>query len=238
MDNAAKRMKKRHWLIWSLAVALAFGVGLATSQAKRGGNVRDEGESLLPAAGDRQDGSGRAAATDFAGEARPFRGPADAPVTVVEFTDYQCPFCTRHFQQTYPKLLQEYGDRIKYVVRNFPLIQIHGDAAKAAEAAECAFDQGRFWEYHDRLFENNAALDGKSLKRYAEDLGLNAPRFNQCLDSGKKSRIVALDLEDGRRYGIRGTPTFFINGRILVGAQPYEVFSYHIDTALQEALAE
>ncbi len=231
-----KRMKKRFWYLSSLGVALALGLGWATIQAKRDRDASVGGDSPVPAAGPRHDQSARAPVYDFAGSARPFRGSEDALVTVVEFTDYQCPFCTRHFQQTYPRLIQEYGGRIKYVVRNFPLVQIHRDAAKAAEGAECAFDQGRFWEYHDRLFANNTALDFKSLKRYAEAVGLDTLRFNECLDSGKKSRVVELDMEDGRRFGVRGTPTFFINGRILIGAQPFEIFRYYIDAALLQEI--
>ncbi len=204
----------------------------------RGGALRDEADTSAPVGDRQEDRSARAVAASIAGEARPYRGPADAPVTIVEFTDYQCPFCTRHYQQTYPLLLEEYGDRVKYIVRNFPIVQNHPHAMKAAEAAECAFDQGKFWDYHDRLFENNTALNSKNLRRYAEDVGLDTLRFNECLGSGRKSQIVARDLEDGSRNGVRGTPTFFINGEVLIGAQPYEVFRYYIETALREALAE
>ncbi|NIW36059.1 MAG: thioredoxin domain-containing protein [Gemmatimonadetes bacterium] len=220
-------------MLWGgLALALALVVSLAASESQRGTDRRDEG-----ARGEVDAESARMAGVSSLG-ARPSRGPADASVTVVEFTDYQCPFCTRHFEQTYPLLMQQYGDRIRYAVRNFPLVRIHPHAAKAAEAAECAHDQGRFWEYHDRLFENNAALDVESLKRYAADLDLEVSQFNKCLDSGRKSEIVARDLEDGSRLGVRGTPTFFINGRILVGAQPYPVFRDAVELALQQASAE
>ncbi len=232
-------MRKRYWLsLAGLGVAVVLGFGLATSQAKRGSDVRDEGDTPAPVDGRQKDGSARAVAASIVGVARPYRGPADAPVTIVEFTDYQCPFCARHFQQTYPLLLQNYGDRIKYIVRNFPIVQSHRHAMEAAEAAECAFDQGKFWEYHDRLFEGNSALDHENLKRYAEDVGLDTLRFSECLDSGRKSPIVARDLEDGSRNGVRGTPTFFINGRILIGAQHYAVFRDYIERALQEARAE
>ena len=167
-------------------------------------------------------------------EGHPYRGPADARVTVVEFTDYECPFCARYFRQVYPTLLTEYGDRIRYVIRNYPLTSIHAHAAKAAEAAECAADQDKFWEYHDVLYPRQASLDLPNLKQYAAELGLDGDRFAACLDSGEKAEIVAADVRDGRAYGLNGTPTFFINGRKLVGAQPLAVFESYIERALQE----
>lgn len=144
-------------------------------------------------------------------------------------------FCRRHFELTYPHLVREYGDRIRYIVRNFPIVQLHPAAAKVAEAAECAFDQDRFWEYHDRLFASESDLDSRSLKRHAADIGLDKTRFERCLDSSEKAQTVASDIEDGKRFGVRGTPTFFINGRILVGAQPFPVFRESIERAFREA---
>ena len=161
---------------------------------------------------------------DVATEGRPQRGADDAPITIVEFTDYECPFCGRYIRDTYPALLAEYGDRMKYVVRNFPLSSIHPNARKAAEAAECAFDQGRFWEYHDALFQNQGALDVPSLKAYAEELGLDVETFSTCLDSGAKREVVAADHRDALAHGVNGTPTFFVNGRMLVGAQQLAAF--------------
>jgi protein-disulfide isomerase len=161
---------------------------------------------------------------DVATEGRPQRGADDAPITIVEFTDYECPFCGRYIRDTYPALLSEYGDRMKYVVRNFPLSSIHPNARKAAEAAECAFDQGRFWEYHDALFQNQGALDVPSLKAYADELGLDVETFSTCLDSGAKREVVAADHRDALAHGVNGTPTFFVNGRMLVGAQQLAAF--------------
>ena len=161
---------------------------------------------------------------DVATEGRPQRGADDAPITIVEFTDYECPFCGRYIRDTYPALMAEYGDRMKYVVRNFPLSSIHPNARKAAEAAECAFDQGRFWEYHDALFQNQGALDVPSLKAYAEELGLDVETFSTCLDSGAKREVVAADHRDALAHGVNGTPTFFVNGRMLVGAQQLAAF--------------
>ena len=168
---------------------------------------------------------------DVAG--RPARGPERAAVTLVEFTDYQCPYCARHFRETYDTLLAANAGHLRYVVRNFPVTSLHRDAQKAAEAVECAFDQGRFWEYHNALFKRSPTFPRDSLTAIAAELGLNVPRFEDCLDSGKKKSVVLRDMEDGRRYGVRGTPTFFINGRMIVGAEPTTVFQAEIDRALQ-----
>ena len=168
---------------------------------------------------------------DVGYEGRPYRGPADAPVVLVEFADYECPFCGRFFRETYPTLISEYGDRMRYVFRNYPLSNLHPNASKAAEGGECAFDQDMFWEYHDLLLQRQAALDVPSLKRYAAELGLDLERFSTCLDSGQKIDVVATDLQDGLGYGVTGTPTFFINGRKLVGAQVLPVFRNLIEQA-------
>jgi protein-disulfide isomerase len=166
-------------------------------------------------------------------EGRPSRGPKDAKVTMVEFTDYQCPFCKRYFDETYEDLLKTYDGKIRYVVRNFPITSSHPQAAKAAEAAECAHDQDKFWEYHDRLFAQQERLDVESLKRLASDLGLDRGAFDTCLDGGEKTKLVEKDLEEGRRYGVRGTPTFFINGDFVAGAKPLIEFRSLIEPKLR-----
>ncbi len=164
---------------------------------------------------------------------RPSQGPQGAKVTVVEFTDYQCPFCRRHFNETYQQLIAAYGGRIRYVVLNFPIASIHPLAPKAAEAAECAHDQGKFWEFHDVLFRDPDRLDVEGLKHHATAVGLNRSRFDQCLDSGAKGDVIRKDMEDGRRYGVSSTPTFFINGEKVTGAKPLEVFRGIIDDKLR-----
>lgn len=163
----------------------------------------------------------------------PQRGPKDAKVTIVEFSDYQCPFCERFFQQTLPALRESYGDKIRFAFKDFPL-PMHPDANKAHEAARCAGDEGKYWEMHDMLFENRSSLGVESLKRYARNLGLNAAKFNDCLESGKYEKAVKADVNAGRAAGVNGTPTFFINGERLVGAQPVEVFREKIDALLQQ----
>lgn len=174
----------------------------------------------------------QASALQISVEGRPYLGPEEASVTIVEFTDYQCPFCSRHFRETFGQLIQEYEGRVKYVVRNYPIATIHPFAQKAAEAAECAYDQDKFWEYHDLLFENQQSLDTESLKAYAAELDLETGSFDTCLDSDAKAQLVLQDFQDGQSYGVTGTPTFFINGQRLVGAQPFASFKTVIDAAI------
>jgi len=163
----------------------------------------------------------------------PSWGPADAPVTIVEFSDFQCPYCARFVTQTLPQIKQTYEGKVRFVFRDFPLSQIHENAEKAAEAAGCASDQGKFWEYHDKLFSSQSALDVASLKSYASQLGLDTATFDQCLDSSKYAQEVQKDLQDGTSYGVDGTPAFFVNGLLVVGAQPFASFQEVIDAALQ-----
>ena len=164
----------------------------------------------------------------------PAWGPEDAPVTIIEFSDFQCPFCSRFFAQTYPQIKQEYEGQVRFVYRDFPLTSLHENAQKAGEAAECADEQGKFWEYHDTLFTSQA-LDLASLKSHASQLGLDTAAFDQCLDGGKYTEEVQKDYQEGISYGVTGTPAFFINGLSIIGAQPYANFKAAIDAALQEA---
>jgi protein-disulfide isomerase len=165
-------------------------------------------------------------------EGRPLWGSRDAPVTIIEFTDYECAFCKRYFENTYPVLLLEYGDQVNYTVRHFPVSYQHRRAHRAAQAAECAGDQDKFFEYHDLLFTNSQALDDESLVRYASRVGLNSRWFERCLESGAKANVVDDDIQAGIARGLTGTPTFLVNGRVLVGAQPTEMFQRQIERAL------
>ena len=161
------------------------------------------------------------------------RGGKNAKVTLVEFSDFQCPFCSQH-APTIDRLLADYGDKIRLVYKHFPLSNIHPNAQKAGEAAECANEQGKFWEMHDKLFENQQALTNEDLKRYATTIGLNAGKFNDCLDSGKMASKVSDDYQEGLKKGVQGTPATFVDGVLVSGAQPYENFKAAIDAALQK----
>jgi protein-disulfide isomerase len=168
----------------------------------------------------------------------PVKGSSNAKVIIVEFSDFQCPFCARFATQTLPQIEEKYikTGKVKLVYRDFPL-NFHQYAQKAAEAAECADEQGKFWEYHDILFQKLsewATVGESKFKEYAQQLGLDMQKFNQCLDSGKYANEVQKDYNDGLKYGVSGTPTFFINGIKIVGAQPYSVFEQIIEQELSK----
>jgi protein-disulfide isomerase len=156
----------------------------------------------------------------------------DGVVTIIEYSDFECPFCARA-QPTLEQLKDIYGDQIQIEFRHFPL-SFHANAQKAAEASECARDQGMFWEYHDILFANQNALGVASLKQYAADLGLDTATFNSCLDSGEKASLVTEDMAQGRAAGVSGTPGFVIGGELIVGAQPVSAFQPIINELLAE----
>jgi protein-disulfide isomerase len=161
-------------------------------------------------------------------------GAANAPVTVIEFSDFQCPFCQR-VAPTLKRLKQTYGDKIRIVWKDFPLTSIHPQAFKAAEAGNCAREQGKFWEYHDRLFANQQALQPDELKAHAAATGLDAEKFNACLDTAKYSDRIQEQIGVGSQLGINSTPALFVNGRPVTGAQPYEFVAGVIDEELQRA---
>ena len=156
--------------------------------------------------------SPQAAAVFLSVEKSPFKGDKNAKVTIIEFSDYQCPFCARHNRETLPQLTNAYikTGKVKYVFRDFPLESIHQQALKAHEAAYCAGEQGKYWEMHDQLFGNQPALNPPDLARYAQAIGLNTPDFKSCLDSGKYLAKIRAGLAEGTNAGVRGTPTFFL----------------------------
>lgn len=155
----------------------------------------------------------------------------NAKVIIEEFSDFQCPFCGRA-ASTVRQIKEAYQNDVVIMYKHFPLPS-HTFAQKAAEASECARDQGKFWEYHDILFENQNSLSILDLKQHASNLGLNVEQFNRCLDSGDKKDIVKKDLLEGQNKGVQGTPSFLINGKKLVGAQPFSEFKKVIDKELQ-----
>lgn len=169
-------------------------------------------------------------AVDVSADDDPRKGSPDAPVTIIEFSDFQCPYCKKNVP-VLKQLEEEYGDKISIVFRDFPL-PFHDKAQKAAEAAECAHEQGKFWEYHDRLFSAQNKLAVDDLKAAAADLGLDTDKFNKCLDSGKYADEVKKDQEDGQKVGVTGTPAAFINGKLVNGARPIDNFKAIIDAEL------
>lgn len=169
---------------------------------------------------------------DVPTEGFPSEGPADAPIVIVEFSDFQCPFCTKWHNETYQPLLDEYPDQIKLVYRNFPLTSLHPDAYLSAEAAMCAGDQDSYWPYHEALFEGAYGLSEDALKQYAKELGLDTATFNECLDSNAYKDFVRADMDYAMSIGVQSTPTFYVNGILIVGAQPIQVFRSVIDDEL------
>ena len=176
-------------------------------------------------------------------------GADNAPVTLVEFTDYQCPFCRRHFQTTMPRILKDYVDtgKLRYVLKEFPIPGLHPGAPKAAEGAICAGDQGRYWEMHALIFQDPQAVSPDQLKAKAGGLGLDVAAFSDCLDSGKYRERVNADERAGRALGVSGTPSFALGltdpeypdkitaTKLIVGARSYGIFKRVIDELIAEA---
>jgi len=161
----------------------------------------------------------------------PSIGPDNAPVTIVEFSDYQCPYCESWYQQTFNRLLAAYPDQIRFVYRDLPL-PMHPEALPAAEAAHCAGEQGAYWKFHDALFSGQYTLGRTAYEQYATGLGLDTAAFTACLDDHRYQDEVKVDTADAARLGLNGTPSFVINGRILIGALPFEDFKAIIDEEL------
>ncbi len=164
-------------------------------------------------------------------EGFPSLGPADAPITIVEFGDFQCPYCRQWQQQTYQPLLNAYPGKIRIVYRDFPLTSIHPNAMPAAEAAQCANEQNAFWPYYDKLFSSDK-LGDDVYKQYAQDLGLDMNQFNECVSNHKYAQAIQTDSDFAVSTGVNSTPTFFINGLAIIGAQPIDVFKQVIDKEL------
>jgi len=158
--------------------------------------------------------------------------PADAPITILEFSDYECPYCQRAEPALW-KLIETYPEQVRWVYRHFPLVGMHTKATGAAEATVCAQRQGRFWEMHRVVFANTRNLSRESLQRYAEQVGLDMEKFSTCMDEGEATEVVSQDLREGRAVGVTGTPAFFLNGIPFSGALPFEEF----DQMVQEELS-
>ena len=160
----------------------------------------------------------------------PVRGNPAASITIVEFSDYQCPFCAR-VNPTLAKIRETYGDRVRIVFKDYPLPN-HPQAPKAAEAARCAGEQNKYWEMHDAMFANQRALEVPSLKQTARAIGLSGTTFDACLDSGKWQATIRAGSELGEQMGVNSTPTLYVNGRAVIGAMPFENFKQIIDEEL------
>ena len=166
----------------------------------------------------------------------PVLGPADAPVTIVEFSDYECPYCQRYHAETFSQIIETYGDQIRYVFKDLPLTSIHPNAVPAANAAHCAQEQNAFWEYHELLFSMQLGLNNNAYLAYANALGLDEGTFETCLTERRYVDVVMQDTKTLTSFNVQlSTPTFFINGQYLAGAQPFSVFAQIIDAELEKA---
>jgi len=210
-------------------------------------NLRDtQGRPAAPSAPAQAQAPAPQAVTVVSIDGGAVKGEQNAKLTLVEFTDYQCPFCSRHYRETMPKIVDEYvkTGKVRYVLREFPLESIHRQAVKAAEAANCSGEQGKYWEMHNLLFSNQKAMTIKDFVDHAQGLGLDNAKFLKCVDSGKYTAKVRKDIGDAQKYGATGTPTFFLGHtdpkstdvktvKKLVGAQPYGAFKDAIDSLLR-----
>lgn len=212
---APPRNPYKKWFFLLLVVMVAVLIGGVYVYSL----VRDNLDTI-------QSGSGQTAYFDTDDD--PMLGNPDAQIVIVEFADFQCPFCYQAFP-IIREIVNTYQDYIKFVFRDFPISSSHPEAQKAAEAGECAQAQGRFWEMHDKMFQNRTDLTVPALKQYAGEIGLDTQLFNQCLDSGAFAKEVEQDFSDGLAAGVMGTPTFFINGRPITGTIDYESLSSIIE---------
>jgi len=226
----------RRWVVVGLGLA-AFLLGLAAGYGIWGREVASL-KAQLAAQQAEADTPRQVTRYDVPVDDDPVYGPADAPITIIEFSDFQCPYCQRWHVQVWPKIQAAYGDKVRLVYRDFPLYSIHPEAGPAAEAANCANEQGKFWEFHDLLFSGELTLGREAYLAYAERLGLKMQQFTTCLDERRYQGEVEDDYAYAVDLGINSTPTFFINGIALLGAQPFEVFRQVIELELAGKLSK
>jgi protein-disulfide isomerase len=163
----------------------------------------------------------------------PARGPGNALVTIIEFADYECGYCRMWYQEVFARLIAEYGDKIRFIFRDFPL-DFHPNSQPAAEAANCAGAQGHYWEYQDQLWGTGEGLDSDSLRQYAQAIGLDLGAFDACVRENRFADEIRQDMLDGMRNGVGGTPAFLVNGQLIPGALAYDDFAAVIEQALNQ----
>lgn len=233
--STRKRSKKENKIasqkgkeINAFIAVIAFALGLAMGYLIWGAGAQPSAAQVLEVEAPAEP----AFVLDIPTEGFPSEGPDDAPIVIVEFSDFECPFCTKWHNETYLPLREKYPDQIKLVYRNFPLIGLHANAYLAAEAAMCAGDQDRYWDYHEALFESKNGMGEAAFKGYAAELGLDTADFNDCLDSRKYEEFVKDDMNYAASIGVQSTPTFYVNGQPVIGAQPFAVFDQIIQAEL------
>ena len=234
LDDSTVTFKKSHF--YSVLVVLAFAVGILVGYVAWG---RDTAVAAAPAAAAAVAQQPAAAATavpqyrryEIPTDGYPSLGPDDAEIVIVEFSDFQCPFCRKFHDETYQSLLDAYPGQIRFVYRNLPLTSIHPNAMPSAIASLCANDQDAYWDYHEKLFSSET-LDEATYIQYATDLDLNVDTFTACLSDGSHDAFIQEDMQFALDLGVQSTPTFFVNGLAIVGAQPLTNFQQIIDKEL------
>ncbi len=223
---------RKNYVIVALSTALIVVGILWLANAFGGGSGVPTG---APVAGDDFGADAPAPVVNLEIGDSPVLGDADAPVTIFEFSDYQCPFCARFWSDTLPQITQQYiaTGKVKIVFKDFPLDQIHPYATPAAHAARCAGEQGKYWEFHDKIFANQQLLSASPYQTWAGELGLDTAAFSQCVSSNKYLGAIRNDLQEGSGAGIQGTPGFIVNGQLVSGAQPFSVFQQIIEASLK-----
>jgi len=208
------------YVVWGMNPAVSVGTGSQTA-AQAGGPVVEAPVTEEP----------QFVRYDVPSDGFPSIGPENAPITIIEFSDYQCPFCRRWHDEVYQPLLNAYPGQIRFVYRHLPLSSIHPDAQSAAEAAMCAGEQNAYWQFHEKLF-SDTSLGAGTYMQYAQELGLDSTSFEACISNNKYREAVLADNNFALDLGVRSTPTFFINGLAIVGAQPLDIFKQVIDKEL------
>ncbi len=233
LDDSTVTFKKSHF--YSVLVVLAFAVGILVGYVAWG---RDTAVAATPAAAAavaQQPAAATAAPQyrryEIPTDGYPSLGPDDAEIVIVEFSDFQCPFCRKFHDETYQSLLDAYPGQIRFVYRNLPLTSIHPNAMPSAIASLCANDQDAYWDYHEKLFSSET-LDEATYIQYAADLDLNVDTFTACLSDGSHDAFIQEDMQFALDLGVQSTPTFFVNGLAIVGAQPLTNFQQIIDKEL------
>ncbi len=220
-------IKAREQAQWAmLLIPVAFALGVFVGYLYWGRLPAQTTTTTVPGAAD----NAQAVRQNVSVDDDPAIGPADAPVTVVEFSDYQCPYCKLWHDQVFSQLIQAYQGKVRFVYRDFPLYGSHPDADPAAQAADCANEQGKYWEFQELLFDSG--VGSQAYLQYAAQLGLDADKFQQCISSQKYAAEVKADSDYAATLGVHSTPTFFINGVQVIGAQSFEVFQQMIDQVL------
>jgi protein-disulfide isomerase len=230
--TSSQQNPDKFWKVTTVVLIVALALfafkGGNPAAGPSGGTVADAPTpSPAPAPSPTVDMAGLITADDHV------KGDPDAPVTIVEWSDFECPFCARFYSDTLGQIDEQYikTGKVKLVYKDFPL-SFHPQAQKAAEASECAGKQDKFWEMHDLLFEKGVVGGVTTFKQYASDLGLDSSKFDSCLDSGETAQGVQADMALGGQSGIQGTPGFIVNGQVISGAQPFTVFQQVIESQL------